>query len=105
MPEEPNQENTLLTGGPFGPGKPVGPWGPLGPWGQRMASLRKDVLSPVCGASSSHCVFWGSSLSAAPISHSLQNLSSTGSSPLPHQSERGGPVRAEDARFLRAAQG
>lgn len=44
MAEQPNQENALLTGGPFGPGNPVGPWGPLGPWGQRTASLRTDVL-------------------------------------------------------------
>lgn len=44
MPEEPSQEDVLLTGGPFGPGNPVGPWGPLGPWGQRMASLRTDGL-------------------------------------------------------------
>ena len=29
----PSKENTLLTGGPLGPGKPVGPWGPLGPCG------------------------------------------------------------------------
>ena len=38
--QEPNQENTLLTGGPLGPGNPVGPWGPLGPWGQKTASLK-----------------------------------------------------------------
>lgn len=46
MAEEPNQENTLLTGGPFGPGNPVGPWGPLGPWGQRTGSLRAGLAAP-----------------------------------------------------------